>query len=823
MASGGESATALDDLINLVLDPFIKDILEQEGLPRPGRIDMIGHGRQGSRLTDRLLLDMARSEDIRQLRIWVPGRGRLAGYAKIRAQRVLDDNKHVLTSHFGPYGKRLFTSDFEIRSYDELAELEEIVGDSNNNSLLIMAQNYSLDALAGPLRESRRAALQLGLDPDASDNDARQYAKTLLAERKAVTEFIEDHTGGPLEGRLKLLPDNFPAIKRLGGTLRGYRGSVLNFVNDVNVTTHLFASASDIPVDRITSPAHNDQLRYVEKLMNVLADERYVKQSVTDGGKMKEPALGGGWVFGPHAPQARIDAKNLLIDGEPFHSFFNEDGANVLALLEEHMSSYGDAYRKKHSVTAPDSALAALYPAVVSVIGGHRTPTRALTYEPRIGTFLGVPTEFVDGRAYLRMDLLSEQAQAGLLSSSMEYIDLVRAMEEDGLISKLEDTREDPRKAMRDEYLSTMKERLAKEHQTARMMRRVAERTKEHVEVTVLKQYEEDFATMRAQVDSLIEEREARTSEERAHQALIDFSLAGLTNAFVSRSSLDSNALVRYQLRGGALPKPQRFRCELPDNPFENRSTGIIDFHPGAHPVALVRYKSSDDFTWNQRLFVFDEETHIGESLPGERFSVVTRVDDAIGLYELRGQGVRLHYYSPGRGIVDVKDIPGRPLDHAGMVYFKEGRLFREDQEVASVPQLSAPLTLQDDFLLYLSAGGVHALDIASGRTHEYPCATGLASYANGEQASLVTGSKDGNLRIHVFSDKNAMIEGEPSKVLETAYKKDSRVKAIMSGNQSLHYIFGADGTYWLGHDMERSHLEPIPMDELTPSKVVME
>lgn len=387
---------------------------------RNTNINVLGYGNQGRRLVEELAY-ICRSplSKIKGINVWVPNfrDGKIENYENDFHQRF----NFLLTHSGGSEDYEKIMNLVKFNGFNRLNDLSSIVDnardDEYNADLLIIASRYKFDMLFSDkfpkskleLKEIEKFKLMRLIqsnifnapyDYDACVNLALNIQKKQLNLEQLITDFQKDR--GINQGRLNMLSSNIIGITELGKVIKQYPGTVINIVNDVNITNYALAAEAKLSINRIVGPSSNDFAR-----LQVLLREVYKYYFAENfQGEIKVPTLKG-----PHGGTLVFEREKIYFNNKSFNQIFGEDADSVYEKVKEDLFKYGMSFAKRNNRSCEDTVFNSLQPVILSVITDDSNIYRGSVFNRDFNAFTGLDFRIQRGNIFSDADTVSNLNQ----------------------------------------------------------------------------------------------------------------------------------------------------------------------------------------------------------------------------------------------------------------------------------------------------------------------------------------------------------------------------------------------------------------------------
>lgn len=409
-------------------------VLELDFRNKNIKINIVGFGRITLALIKRLLNDEL-IECVDKITIWC------------REGYILDNNsivsvndkvyESILYMHMR-YAERYETdilSKIEIKYYHELSELSQISINSDENDILFLATKYNLNEFTYIDKECTqnydfannmhrqlffmRCKQSFGENMcDRFNNDAKRINKFIhnyrINIKKALDE-LEYETHIKME-RLYNLENSILPIVFLAPKLCGFKGTVFNMVNEVDIINAVLMDYSDLPYYRICSPCENDKIR-----------SYYFMQKAFEAKGINVEKIELNY-YGPHNTNGFIDEESLRINGKELSQYFtNTEIRDLLYKVSEEVNQFGEKiFLKKGS--SDEDTVDGIYMAFKSFFSSIRGKKGA---EIRASAY-----HLEDKLFYGNEILFNSRGEVIVKNSNYELSKLKTALEEQNILMK---------------------------------------------------------------------------------------------------------------------------------------------------------------------------------------------------------------------------------------------------------------------------------------------------------------------------------------------------------------------------------------------------
>jgi len=218
--------------------------------------------------------------------------------------------------------------------------------------------------------------------PDSYEECAEVLRET-LEKRSKLEELVsgfQKRKGTQLE-RFSMLRDNVIGITELGKAISGYPGTVLNLVNDTEITTYGLCAEAEIPINRIFAPAENDVAR-----LQVILRSHYEKEK-------NEKFIGDIDflnVYGGHGEFITFDYKKIRFNHQPFEEVFSDSPEGHYEIIREEAMKFGTTFAKRNKRTSDDTVWCSTIPVIKGVISETPKSYRGGVFNSDFQAFTGL-------------------------------------------------------------------------------------------------------------------------------------------------------------------------------------------------------------------------------------------------------------------------------------------------------------------------------------------------------------------------------------------------------------------------------------------------
>jgi malate/lactate dehydrogenase len=336
----------------------------QKGTPLQYRINIISSGRMAYRFTGLLLSNFKNDPIISEINIFNPFK-----CIKKQGEYILkspyEDNAGInadLNEIMNNDSNKILNQRFNLKTYRTLRELgEEIISNgkklnsSNVGEITVVMSKYNLNFLDNFKEEEvlkyknffRTTLL------DYNENLGETFSKLKKKYTdisKIIDEIIKEKNLNP--NRANNLKNSIICISELGNALKGYKGHLLNAVNEIDTTSYILAKNSMVNPAKVLGLCDNDMLRYKTFF------EKKLKQSYNSD-NLFLPVIGSHNEFMTHI-QRMISTKSGL-----FYKTY-EGKVNLEEIRDKVMNFGLDVYEYRKS--SDEDSAQAMYNMVYSIL-----------------------------------------------------------------------------------------------------------------------------------------------------------------------------------------------------------------------------------------------------------------------------------------------------------------------------------------------------------------------------------------------------------------------------------------------------------------------
>ena len=386
-------------------------------------INIIGYGDQGQRLSVELA-EIVKEPDskIEKVNIWLR---KTDDAIKSEEDRFHHDFSYLKSKGNDEYDEIRET--FMFRSFRQLSKLSEIkeqaMEDENRGDLTLVLTRYSslsniidserMEPLSVPEIAGRGISKEdlvkmikttfFDIDGLPVSEDPAEVLKDLeyVQQRRLKLEKIidgEQERQGINQKRLDFLKDNILGVTELGKALNGYKGTILNLVNDVDVSTYALASAADMPVNRVWAPTGIDDTRVLVYLEEMMEEELGVKPN-----NIELPHT-----IGPHG-DISLSMENVKVDGKEFREIAGKKSKQLFESAMKKAKSYGLRHAKTFKSTSQDTTFSSLIPVIISILTEENDRShKGSQYLDDFDCYTGIPYTIQRGKSKTLQSRLDE-------------------------------------------------------------------------------------------------------------------------------------------------------------------------------------------------------------------------------------------------------------------------------------------------------------------------------------------------------------------------------------------------------------------------------
>ncbi len=259
---------------------------------------------------------------------------------------------------------------------------------------------------------------------------------TMANAVRAYQAILYDEFNGFKEKRLDLLGHNAIGCLELGKVLasgQGYTGTVVNMVNDVNVTTAILLASSGLPANRLFSPRGNDLNRAAISLLGTYRD-------------IKDGPFGGtlrpGLMFGPHADVAVWNVMETTWDDRSMQDVFGDHAREIAQRAHEKSMDWTHRYVKERKETPLDTVYSALLPTAMALITEDtETHIPALMYCEDFNGMMGLNFNVQRGAALMPLgqdlEAVASDTRQEIISTWNPFWRMTELLQQGGLMPEM--------------------------------------------------------------------------------------------------------------------------------------------------------------------------------------------------------------------------------------------------------------------------------------------------------------------------------------------------------------------------------------------------
>lgn len=374
------------------------------------KIDIIGNGRVTLALL-KSIFDNKLDNEIEQIRVWSRVKKEIVKGELIRKED--NTNEYLVKIHamFNNVNSSFKENKVVFRTFNNINELVEI-NNSDENHILILAIRYNLDELfyldgksldfdlENPLHVE---LLKLRLEQFISESNIsksmnrtelktkiKQNLNRIEIERKAIDSAIKLLACNTSVGyeRLYNLKHSAIGIKNLAKVLSkngGFKGTILNFVNEVDTTNFLLSTFSSLKPKKIISPCENDTIRakffLKEYLIELGIDVDYISL----------------FYIGPHNHNGFAPKELIKVNGLPLNELISKEKLSIaLSGFIEKVNSFGEKIYFKKGSSDEDTVIGIVI-ALKALLNNNEEIFRASFHFEEEGMFTGFPGTISSG------------------------------------------------------------------------------------------------------------------------------------------------------------------------------------------------------------------------------------------------------------------------------------------------------------------------------------------------------------------------------------------------------------------------------------------
>ncbi|MFH1770085.1 MAG: hypothetical protein ABH828_00860 [archaeon] len=324
---------------------------------------------------------------------------------------------------------------------EDLTEITENAKDNSEESdMLVLFSRYNFKNIAKNLENLSKQEVVNKIRTTIKGNpksyqDALIYLNTALKQSldlEAIITGFQQETGINIS-RFNLLPGNIVGLKHLGSVLKGYQGTVVNLVNDIDITNYVFAAEADIPVNRIIGPADTD----VARLKTAIKDVYFDFTGEVYKGEIESPPI-----YGSHGEFMAFEYTKIKFGSISFQVIFGEESENIGNLLLDKVKKYGIDFKEKNEVTSIDTIRNTLLPLTAAIVSEKPEKTfRGSIYHKEFNGFAGLNFEIKGGTVITPevaiMESLSSECEKDFRKGTKIVQELTSLLAEKGYIQEL--------------------------------------------------------------------------------------------------------------------------------------------------------------------------------------------------------------------------------------------------------------------------------------------------------------------------------------------------------------------------------------------------
>lgn len=380
----------------VVIMDFIANELKNTTFWRDYDIHILGGtGHQGRELVRELADLVAKVESgINSVSVWVRPNHK-------KEQDLFLNNQNYLftTGKQETYNKLADIFKFPtLTSLDDLQSIVKLEDNYDVSSLLVITTRYNFEDLVvtgnNAFRITSEGQKQLSekevmhMVQTTFFNSPGTYKGCLQQLADAID--LKDEIGQVIKpfqpkgelSRIGFLPSNLIGINELGKAIKGYKGTVINQTNPVDVISYALAAQADIPVNRIIGASATDFARFISEILRLY----YEHHKIPFRGKIEAPPI-----LGTHDDGLTFDPLKIKFDGKTFNEVFGKYSQEASEILKRNVRGFGIDSKKLYSQTSIDTVRNSLIPYILNTMEDKVTkPIRGSVYFKDAEVFTGL-------------------------------------------------------------------------------------------------------------------------------------------------------------------------------------------------------------------------------------------------------------------------------------------------------------------------------------------------------------------------------------------------------------------------------------------------
>lgn len=194
--------------------------------------------------------------------------------------------------------------------------------------------------------------------------------------------------------RMNMLKSNLIGVSELGKGLKNYKGTILNYVNDVEITTYSLMAETELPWNSVWSPIDNDWFREIATVWDIFYNN--IKQNKNHDKKIVISKIAGG-----HGPNFIFDPSKISINSNKYGDVITVDPEDYNQMIEYFVQTTGGNMAKKLGMPSPDNIPAIMHQMKTILTNNPNIPHRCITYHPDYDTTLGIVGHILNNKLFI--------------------------------------------------------------------------------------------------------------------------------------------------------------------------------------------------------------------------------------------------------------------------------------------------------------------------------------------------------------------------------------------------------------------------------------